>query len=104
MTHSFSSVSRALIVAAAVIVIIAGLKQSASLIVPFLLSVFIAVISFPLMCKLQLVGIPKGLSLFIVILLVLSIGVGVTLLIGSSISDFSRLLPVYQEKISVQWI
>ena len=104
MTNSFSSASRALIVAAAVIVVIAGLKQSAPLIVPFLLSVFIAVISFPLMCKLQLVGIPKGLSLLIVILLVLSIGVGVTLLVGSSITDFSKMLPVYQEKISVQWL
>jgi len=104
LTNSFSSASRALIVAAAVIVVIAGLKQSAPLIVPFLLSVFIAVISFPLMCKLQLVGIPKGLSLLIVILLVLSIGVGVTLLVGSSITDFSKMLPVYQEKISVQWL
>jgi len=104
LTNSFSSASRALIVSAAVIIVIAGLKQSAPLIVPFLLSVFIAVISFPLMCKLQLVGIPKGLSLFIVILIVFSIGVGVTLLVGSSITDFSRMLPVYQEKISVQWI
>ena len=104
MTNSFSSASRALIVAAAVIVVIAGLKQSAPLIVPFLLAVFIAVISFPLMCKLQLVGLPKGLSLLIVMLLVLSIGVGVTLLVGSSITDFSRMLPVYQEKISVQWL
>jgi predicted PurR-regulated permease PerM len=104
LTNSFSSASRALIVAAAVIVVIAGLKQSAPLIVPFLLSVFIAVISFPLMCKLQFVGLPKGLSLLIVVLLVLSIGVGVTLLVGSSITDFSRMLPVYQEKISVQWV
>ncbi|PCJ84553.1 MAG: hypothetical protein COA54_13350 [Thiotrichaceae bacterium] len=104
MTNSFSSASRALIVAAAVIVVIAGLKQSAPLIVPFLLAVFIAVISFPLMCKLQLIGIPKGLSLLAVILLVLSIGVGVALLVGSSVTDFSRMLPVYQEKISLQWI
>jgi predicted PurR-regulated permease PerM len=37
-------------------------------------------------------------------LLVLSIGVGVALLVGSSITDFSRMLPVYQEKISVQWL
>ncbi len=104
MTNSFSSASRVLIVAAAVIVVIAGLKQSAPLIVPFLLSVFIAVISFPLMCKLQLIGLPKGLSLLIVILFVFSIGVGVTLLVGSSITDFSKMLPVYQEKISAQWI
>lgn len=104
MTNSFSSVSRALIVTAALIIIIAGMKQSASLIVPFLLSVFIAIISFPLMCKLQLAGIPKGISLMLVILLVIAIGVGVTLLVGSSITDFGQMMPVYQQKISAEWV
>lgn len=103
MSQSFSSASRALIVAAAVIVIFAGMKQAAPLIVPFLLSVFIAVISFPLMVKLQHGGVPKGLSLTVVILLVLSIGVGVTILIGSSLTDFSKMLPEYQQKISGEW-
>ena len=103
MTQSFSPASRTLIVAAAVIVIIAGMRQSAPLIVPFLLSVFIAVISFPLMCKLQQIGLHKSLSLILVILLVVSLGVGISLLIGSSISDFSRMLPEYQQKISAEW-
>jgi len=101
--QTFSSASRALIVTAAVIVVIAGMKQSAPLIVPFLLSMFIAIISFPLMCKLQLAGLPKGLSLSIVILLVIAIGVGITLLVGSSITDFSRMMPEYQQKISAEW-
>jgi len=104
MTQTFSSTSRALIVAAAVIVVIAGMKQSAPLIVPFLLSVFIAVISFPLMCKLQLAGLPKALSLMLVILLVVFIGAGFTLLVGSSITDFSRMMPIHQERITSEWI
>ncbi len=103
MTHSFSPASRALIVAAAVIIIIAGMRQSAPLIVPFLLSVFIAVISFPLMCKFQQIGFSKALSLTLVMLLVMSIGVGLTLLIGSSLTDFSRMVPEYQQKISAEW-
>ncbi len=103
MTHSFSPASRALIVAAAVIIIIAGMRQSAPLIVPFLLSVFIAVISFPLMCKFQQIGFSKALSLTLVMLLVMSIGVGLTLLIGSSLADFSRMVPEYQQKISAEW-
>lgn len=103
MTHSFSPASRALIVTAAVIIIIAGMRQSAPLIVPFLLSVFIAVISFPLMCKFQQIGFSKALSLTLVMLLVMSIGVGLTLLIGSSLTDFSRMVPEYQQKISAEW-
>lgn len=103
MEHSFSSASRALIVAAALIVVVAGMKQAAPLLVPFLLSVFIAVISFPLMCRFQQAGLPKGISLLLVLLLVIAIGVGLTLLIGSSVTDFTRMLPEYQEKISAQW-
>jgi len=103
LTSSFSSVSRAIIVSAAVLVIVAGIKQSAALIVPFLLSVFIAVISFPLMSRMQQSGLPKGLALTLVMSLVISIGVGLTLLIGSSITDFSRMMPEYQERISAEW-
>ncbi|NOQ68770.1 MAG: AI-2E family transporter [Gammaproteobacteria bacterium] len=104
MTHSFSPASRTLIVAAAVIIIIAGMRQSAPLIVPFLLSVFIAVICFPLMCKFQQIGFSKALSLFLVMLLVMFIGVALTVLIGSSLTDFSRMVPEYQQKISAEWV
>jgi len=104
LSHSFSSASRALVVTAAVIIIIAGMKLAAALLVPFLLSAFIAVISFPLMCKLQQKGLAKGLSLTIVILMVIGAGIALTILIGSSVTDFSRMLPEYQQKISVEWV
>ena len=103
MTESFSSVSRALFVAAAITVVIAGMKLSAPLIVPFLLSAFIAVIAFPLTSKLQYMGLPKGLSLTLVIFLILAIGFGLTLLVGNSLADFSRMMPIYQQKISAEW-
>jgi predicted PurR-regulated permease PerM len=103
LSNLFSPASRALIVTAAVIIIIAGMKQAAPLLVPFLLSAFIAVISFPLMCKLQQRGLSKGLSLTVVILMVVGVGVALTILIGSSVTDFSRMLPEYQQKISAEW-
>ena len=103
MTNNFSPASRVLLVSAAVIIIIAGLKQSAPLIVPFLLSVFIAVISFPPMCRLQQQGVPRGIALTLVILTVVIIGISLTFLIGSSLSDFSQMMPEYQRKISEEW-
>ena len=103
MTQSFSPASRALIVSAALVIIIAGMKLAAALMVPFLLSVFIAVICFPLMNRLQQSGLPKGLSLTLVMLLVVLIGFGLTILIGSSLTEFSQTLPQYQQKISAQW-
>ena len=103
MTKSFSPASRALIVSAALVIIITGMKSAAPLLVPFLLSIFIAVISYPLMCLLQQKGLPKGLALTLVMLLVIIIGIGLTFLVGSSITDFSQTLPQYQQKITAEW-
>ena len=102
MTQTFSPASRTLIVSAALVIVVAGMKYAAPLLVPFLLSVFIAVISFPLMSFLQQKGFAKGLSLTLVILLVMVIGIALTILVGSSITDFSQTLPVYQQKISTE--
>lgn len=103
MINSFSPASRAIIVSAALVVVIAGMKYAAPLLVPFLLSVFIAVISFPLMSNLQQKGLPKGLALTLVMLLVVLVGFMLTVLIGSSLTDFSQSLPLYQENISAEW-
>jgi predicted PurR-regulated permease PerM len=103
MATSFSSTARALIVTAALVIIIAGMKLAASLLVPLLLSVFIAVISFPLMIRLQQQGLPKGLSITLVLLLTVLIGFSLMLLIGNSLTDFSQMLPEYKQKLSAEW-
>jgi len=103
MTKSFSPASRALMVSAALVIVIAGMRYAAPLLVPFLLAVFIAVISYPLMCQLQNKGLPKGLALTLVMLLVIFIGLGLTFLVGSSITDFSQTLPEYQQRITAEW-
>ena len=100
---TFSPAARILIVSAALVVVIAGMKNAAPMLVPFLLSVFIAVISFPLMSRLQQSGVSKGFALIIVMFLVVLIGIGMTVLIGTSITDFSHMLPTYQQKISAEW-
>ncbi|MDH3342452.1 MAG: AI-2E family transporter [Gammaproteobacteria bacterium] len=99
----FSRTSKAILVAAALVIIIAGMKQAASLLVPFFLSVFIAVLCLPLMLNLQNRGLGKNSSLLVVIALIIIAGLGVAVLIGSSADDFSRNLPTYQLRISQQW-
>ncbi len=103
MNQGFSPAARILLVMAAVVIIIAGMKQAAPLLVPFLLSVFISVISFPPVCRLQQKGLSQGLALFIVISIVFLSGLALALLVGSSLDDFSRAAPAYQQKISLQW-
>jgi len=103
MTDSFTSVSRTIIVSAALVIVIAGMKSAASLLVPFLLAIFIAVISFPFMSMLQQKGLSKGLSLTLVISAVIVTVVGLGYLIGSSVNDFSQALPLYEESITAKW-
>lgn len=102
--NSFSPVSRVIVVSAALVVVIAGMKAAAPMLLPFLMSAFIAVISYPLMSRLQQSGLPQVLALSLVILLVILIGFALTLLVGTSITDFSRSIPAYQEKISGEWL
>ena len=99
----FSKTSRIILVAAALVIIIAGMKQAASLLVPFFLSVFIAVLCMPVMMSLQKKGLSKNLSLSLVVALVMIAGLAIAFLVGSSADDFSRNLPSYQLRITQQW-
>ena len=102
MSDHFSQVSRSVLVLAAIIIVIAGMKQSASLLVPFLLSIFIAVLSLPAMNSLEKRGLGAGLSLLVVVLGVFVAGFLFSVLIGTSIDEFSRNLPAYQQSITAQ--
>jgi predicted PurR-regulated permease PerM len=100
---SFSKAARIIIVAAALVVVIAGMREAASLLVPFLLSVFIAVLCLPAMQGLKRKGIPEGLAIVLVIVFVIIIGAGLVMLVGSSIDDFTRNLPMYEGRVTEQW-
>ena len=84
---------------AAFVVIVAGMHQARSLLVPFLLSVFIAVIAAPALFFLRRHRVPTALALLLVILGIGLAGVLLGALIGSSVNDFAAQLPDYQAKL-----
>ncbi|MFC1883191.1 AI-2E family transporter [Thermodesulfobacteriota bacterium] len=90
---------RFLVMAASFVIIVAGMKASQSILVPFLLSIFIAIISTPLMFWLRRKGLPLGISLVFVIAIVLGIGLLIGVLVGTSLNDFSQSFPLYQQKL-----
>ncbi len=90
---------RFFVMAAAFVIIIAGLRSAQAIVIPFLLSLFIAIICSPSLFWLRGKKIPPGISLIIVIVGVLAAGLLVIAIIGSSINDFSQSLPVYQERL-----
>ncbi len=91
-----------LITAAAFVILVAGLREAQPILVPFLLSAFIAVIAMPPLVFLQHRHIPKGLALTLVIAGVVGVGMLMGALVGSAVDDFSAQLPNYQTKLEVQ--
>ena len=85
---------------AAIVIIIAGMKAAEPILVPFLLSIFIGIISAPLLFWLKRFRIPTGIALLIVIAGVIGILTGIAAVIGTSLDDFTRQMPVYQARIN----
>ena len=100
MTQNVSPITRLLINLAAFTVIVAGLKMANTLIVPFILAVFIAMVVSPMVSWLRSYGVPTGLSILIVVLLMLSVGLLLGAVIGSAMVNFQKDLPEYSNKLA----
>ena len=92
--------ANAFLIAAAAVILIAGIKSAASLLIPFLLSVFIAVVSAPLMSWLKRKGVPQFLALLIVLTGFILTGVLLVTFVGSTINAFYQDLPTYETKLT----
>jgi len=78
------------------IIIVAGMKAAASLIVPFLLAIFIAIICAPAINWLTGKGVPLWLAMTLVVVGIGLFGALIVSIVGTSIQDFSKSLPEYQ--------
>jgi predicted PurR-regulated permease PerM len=92
--------SQILVSMAAFVVVVAGMRASADIIVPFLLAAFIAIICTPALDWLGRLGLPKAAAMVTVLLLVVTIGMGLTGLVGSSLTKFTSNLPEYTQRLN----
>jgi len=76
------------------------MREAKDLLVPFLLSLFIAVICSPPLAWLKRRGIPNALAIICIIAMVVVLGVGIGLVVGTSITSFSADLPDYQIRLT----
>ena len=101
---------RLLISMAAFVVIVAGMKAAAPLLVPFLLALFIAIIIAPAFNGLQRLGLPAGIALLAVIIVLVMVIMLFGTLLGNSMDEFLRALPNYQARLRetttgmIQWL
>jgi predicted PurR-regulated permease PerM len=94
---------RSLLVAAALVVVISGLRASQALVVPLLASAMIAILFLPAMSWLQRRRLPDWLALTIVLTGVLALFSLVTMGVGKSIADFNERLPQYTRDLTERY-
>ncbi len=88
-----------LIILACIAVLLAALRLSAEIVVPFILSLFITIIATSPLKWLKAHGVSNALSIIIVIGgVVFTLGL-VTLMVGDTASQFNQALPGYQTRL-----
>lgn len=85
-----------------IVVILAGIKAASPIVVPFVLSAFIAVICNPAINGMTRLKLPRALAVAIMMVFIVLMGLWLASLVGSSINEFSRQLPLYRDQLVEQ--
>ncbi len=76
------------------------MQAASSILVPFLVAAFLAVICMPLMRWLQRYHVPAGLAVVIVVLIIIGVLALVGIFIGGQIAEFTARLPFYEQQLN----
>lgn len=91
--------ARFLILVASIVVIVAGLKAAAQLILPLLVALFLAVVSTPIVAWLETRRLPAWLAVLVTMIVDLAVLVVLGLVVGRSVNEFTAAAPRYQERV-----
>ena len=95
---------------ASFMIVVAGLKYSQTICVPFLFAVFLTILTLPAVTWLIEKRVPKTIAVIGVALLVLGLFIGVGVFIGGSVNSFTNSVPIYSQKLNLvmqgfdQWL
>lgn len=90
---------RFLLIAALLVVVIAGLQAAGSVLLPFLLSLFLATLSLPLLVWLQGKRVPTALAVLLTVLINISVLAAIVLIVSGSVEGFTREAPKYADRL-----
>ncbi|MFT5658319.1 MAG: AI-2 transport protein TqsA [Gammaproteobacteria bacterium] len=94
---------RSFAILAFLVVILAGIKAASPIVVPFVLSAFIAVICNPVIGWMTSMRLPKWLAVMLLMAFIVLMGLWLASLVGSSINEFSKQLPFYRDQLVEQF-
>ncbi len=92
--------SRALLVTAAFVIVVAGIKAAEAIMVPFLLAAFIAVVAGTPVHWLEARRCPVALAITLVMAVIVLVLSGIGMLIRTSVEEFLTSLPFYQARLT----
>lgn len=90
------SLSLYFVAAASIVIILAGIKLSAEIIVPFLLSLFIAIICSPLIKFMTHHRVPHWLAITLLFVMILLLFFSLISLINGTVHEFTQSMPQYK--------
>ena len=90
--------TRFLMVSAALVIVVAGLKELRPIALPCLIAIFLCVLSSPIFAWMLRRKIPKFIAVVATVLLNLLVFAGMATLVAGSLSAFSKSLPEYRER------
>ena len=104
MQRKNNTIYKTILTLSGLIIIFAGLKTADKIIVPFFLSMFLALLSFPLLKYFQSKKINTPFSVSLVLITIVSVSLSIAALIGTSLNGFRKSLPTYKEKLTMKLI
>ena len=87
---------------ASAVLVVAGLRTMAGLLTPILLSLFLVLITYPILAWLKGRGLPNWLAYILVLLGVLAVGAFGIFFLATSVNELIDLLPTYSDQIEAQ--
>jgi AI-2 transport protein TqsA len=81
------------------VIILAGIKVAAEMIVPFILALFIAVILNPVIHRLEKIRVPRVLAIMLVVVLIVLFMALLLSYLGTSLNELARTLPQYRSSL-----
>jgi AI-2 transport protein TqsA len=88
-----------LVVAASIVIIVWGIYQAQSILVLFLVAVFLSVIGAPPVLWLKEKHVPSVIAVLLVLFCMIAVLLLIGGIVGTSLSSFSDSLPFYQKRI-----
>ncbi len=95
-------VAGVLLNAAALVIVVAGIREASGMLVQFFLALFISVLLAPPFFWLKERGFPTAIALIAVLLIGFGLTMALVILIGTSLDSLVKALPAYEQSLNTQ--